>query len=89
MKKQRTAKVINFTGGSFLAEALDRQTMSLLRVIAARKGITTEQLMSEALNWFLARRETQLKPKRKITTLLRVDKGVVCKRSGDHPQKRR
>jgi hypothetical protein len=54
MKRQSAAKVIKFAWGSLPADALDRQTMTELRVIANRKGRTIEQVMSAALDWVLS-----------------------------------
>jgi hypothetical protein len=51
MKKQN---VIKFTWGSLPVDALNRQTMHELRLIASRQGTTIEQVMSKALQWFLA-----------------------------------
>ena len=51
MKKQA---VIKFTWGSLPADALNPQTMQELRLIASRRGTTIEQVMSKALDWFLA-----------------------------------
>jgi hypothetical protein len=50
--KQQT--VIKFTWGSLPADMLNRETMRELRVIANREQTTIEQVMSNALPWFLA-----------------------------------
>jgi len=60
MKKDRLTNVITFTWGSLPVDALNPQTMSELQMIASRKGKTIEQVMSEALDWFLV-------PHRKLT----------------------
>jgi hypothetical protein len=49
-----TTTVIKFTWGSLPVDALNRQTMKELRVIANREGTTIEQVMSKALDWVLA-----------------------------------
>ena len=59
MTKERPANVIRFTWGSLPVDALNRQTMEELRVIADRKGTTIEQVMSQALDWVLARSSWQ------------------------------
>jgi hypothetical protein len=51
MKKQA---VMNFTWGSLPVDALNPQTMQELRLIASREETTIEQVMSNALQWFLA-----------------------------------
>ena len=54
MKRYRLANVMTFAGGSLPVDALNPQTISELQMIASRKGQTIEQVMSEALDWFLA-----------------------------------
>jgi hypothetical protein len=52
--------VIRFAWGSLPVDALDRQTMTELQVIAAERGITVEEVISEALHWVLADPEAEL-----------------------------
>jgi hypothetical protein len=53
MTKDRHANIITFTWGSLRVDALNRQTIKELRVIADREGTTIEQVMSDALDWVL------------------------------------
>jgi hypothetical protein len=68
MKRQRPAKVINFTWGSLPVDALNRQTMKELQVIADRHGTTIEQVMSKALDWVLGTHDAS-QGRRKIIEL--------------------
>ena len=52
-------------GGSLPVDALNPQTISELQMIASRKGQTIEQVMSEALDWFLAVPKRNSRPTRK------------------------
>jgi len=61
MKKQSTAKMMRFAWGSLPADALDRQTMTELRLIANRKRTTIETVMSAALDWVLSNPGTEFK----------------------------
>jgi hypothetical protein len=63
MKTKGTANVIRFAWGSLPVDALDRQTMRDLHVIAAQRGITVEEVISEALHWVLADPEAELEKK--------------------------
>jgi hypothetical protein len=54
MKNGRRANVLTFAWGSLPVDALNRQTIRELEMIASRKGQTIEQVMSEALEWALA-----------------------------------
>src|SRR5512133_1087729 len=65
MKKERTANVVTFAWGSLPVDALNPQTMGELQMIASRKRQTIEQVMSEALDWFLAVPERSSRPTRK------------------------
>jgi hypothetical protein len=62
MKNGRRANVLTFAWGSLPVDALNRQTIRELEMIASRKGQTIEQVMSQALEWSLAL------PKRKLGT---------------------
>ena len=55
--------MIRFAWGSLPVDALDRQTMRDLHVIAAQRGITVEEVISEALHWVLADPEAELEKK--------------------------
>jgi hypothetical protein len=60
MKTKGTVNVIKFAWGSLPVDAIDRQTMTELQVIAAERGITVEEVISEALHWILADPEAEL-----------------------------
>jgi hypothetical protein len=65
MQNEPSAKVINFTWGSLPVDSLDRQTVGELQMIASRRGVTVEQVMSNALDWFLATPERSSRPTHK------------------------
>jgi len=66
MKKQPPVNVINFTWGSLPVDALDQQTMKLLRIIADRQGTTIEEVISEALDFVIGRRELEHLAEKKV-----------------------
>ena len=53
MEDKQRLDVINFSWGSLPRDALNQQTMRKLQLIADRKAITSEQVISEALDWVL------------------------------------
>jgi len=57
MEEKQRADVIRFSWGSLPIDALNRQTMKELQLIARREGTTIEQVMSRALDWCLATHE--------------------------------
>ena len=65
MKKDRRTNVITFAWGSLPVDALNRQTMGELQMIAIRKRQTIEQVMSEALDCLLAVPERSSRTTRK------------------------
>jgi hypothetical protein len=53
MEDKQRLDVINFSWGSLPIDALNQQTIRKLQLIADRKAITIEQVISEALDWVL------------------------------------
>jgi hypothetical protein len=53
MEDKQRVDVINFSWGSLPLDALNQQTVRKLQLIADRKAITIEQVISEALDWVL------------------------------------
>ena len=64
MKRYRLANVMTFAGAHFRRRAQSTHDHEL-QMIASRKDQTIEQVMSEALDWFLAVPERNSRPTRK------------------------
>ena len=66
MRNQGPANLLKFTLDSIPVDTLDQETMRLLRVIADREVLPIEEVISNALDWYIARHEATHDPQHKI-----------------------
>jgi hypothetical protein len=65
-KSHPPGKLVKFTLDNIPLDTLDQEIMKLLRVIADQEGRPIKELIAEALDWFIARKEAQRDTQHKI-----------------------